>query len=91
MKLVQSQSLLGKRNLALLELLYATGIRVSECANIQLKDLDFDFATILGNGKGRKERYVPFGSFASEAFNDYIEECKRTAYEGKHAPSIFVR
>jgi len=67
---------LGKRNLALLELLYATGIRVSECANIQLKDLDFDFSTVLVKGKGRKERYVPFGSFAFEALQRYINEVR---------------
>jgi len=68
---------LSKRNLALLELLYATGIRVSECANIQLKDLDFDFSTILVKGKGRKERYVPFGSFAFEALQTYIHDGAR--------------
>lgn len=68
---------LGKRNLALLELLYATGIRVSECANIQLKDVDFDFATLLVKGKGRKERYVPFGSFALDALQIYINEVRQ--------------
>ncbi|MCJ8006254.1 tyrosine recombinase XerC [Lederbergia wuyishanensis] len=64
---------LNIRNLALLELLYATGIRVSECANIQLKNVDFDFSTILVKGKGRRERYVPFGSFANEALQNYIQ------------------
>ncbi|MBS4193973.1 tyrosine recombinase XerC [Lederbergia citri] len=68
---------LSIRNLALLELLYATGIRVSECANIQLKDLDFDFSTILVKGKGRKERYVPFGSFAFDALQTYIHHGAR--------------
>lgn len=69
----EGPTLLDKRNLALLELLYATGIRVSECVSIQMKDIDFDFATILVKGKGRKDRYVPFGSFASKALQTYIE------------------
>lgn len=63
---------LGQRNRAILELLYATGIRVSECCNIQLRDLDMDLATLLVHGKGRKDRYVPFGSFAYDALETYI-------------------
>lgn len=65
---------LGKRNRALLELMYATGIRVSECAEIEDKDIDFDFSTVLVKGKGRKERYIPFGDFAREALLIYIEK-----------------
>ncbi|MCJ7839630.1 tyrosine recombinase XerC [Lederbergia sp. NSJ-179] len=69
-------TLLGKRNLALLELLYATGIRVSECAGVKLKDVDFEMATILVKGKGRKERYVPFGHFAQEALQIYVHKAR---------------
>lgn len=65
---------LGKRNRALLELLYATGIRVSECAEIEYKDIDFDFSTVLVRGKGKKERYIPFGDFAREALLTYIDK-----------------
>ena len=64
---------LGQRNQAILELMYATGIRVSECCNIKLEDVDFHLETILVTGKGRKQRYVPFGSFASEALRVYID------------------
>lgn len=63
---------LGQRNKALLELLYATGIRVSECSQIRLKDLDMYLSTVLVRGKGSKERYVPFGSFAQDALDTYI-------------------
>ncbi|MBM6618455.1 tyrosine recombinase XerC [Bacillus suaedaesalsae] len=63
---------LGQRNQAILELLYATGIRVSECCKLQLGDIDFSIGTILVNGKGNKQRYVPFGSFASDALELYI-------------------
>src|SRR4051812_15279557 len=52
---------LGLRNSALLELLYATGIRVGECSQLRLKDVDFFLSTVLVHGKGNKDRYVPFG------------------------------
>ena len=64
---------IGLRNWAALELLYATGIRISECCSIELKDIDFDLSTILIHGKGNKERYVLFGSFAHEALDRYIQ------------------
>lgn len=64
---------LGLRNKALLELLYATGIRVGECTKIQLSDIDFSVSTVLVRGKGQKERYVPFGSFAHQALEAYIK------------------
>jgi integrase/recombinase XerC len=67
---------LAIRNKALLELLYATGIRVTECANIQMNDIDFELCTLLVKGKGKKERYVPFGSFAEEAINEYIQKSR---------------
>jgi integrase/recombinase XerC len=60
------------RNRAIFELLYATGIRVSECTNIQIADVDLGLSTILVKGKGNKERYVPFGSFAHDALEQYI-------------------
>ncbi|TGB04817.1 tyrosine recombinase XerC [Halobacillus salinus] len=65
---------LGQRNQAILELLYGTGIRVSECTNVELRDLDFSLSTLLVHGKGNKERYVPFGAFASQALKHYIED-----------------
>ncbi|GGJ55868.1 integrase/recombinase XerC [Anoxybacillus voinovskiensis] len=64
---------LGQRNQALLELLYATGIRVSECCHIQLSHIDFSLSTILIYGKGNKQRYVPFGRFAKEALERYVQ------------------
>jgi len=63
---------IGQRNQALIELLYATGIRVSECCQIQINHIDFTLSTILVHGKGNKQRYVPFGSYASEALQRYI-------------------
>lgn len=63
---------LGQRNQAILELLYATGMRISECVSCKLSDIDLELGTVLVRGKGRKERYIPFGSFAREALKHYI-------------------
>ncbi|MEI5906163.1 tyrosine recombinase XerC [Bacillus spongiae] len=67
---------LQQRNLALFELLYATGIRVSECAGIQLNDLDRSRSILLVRGKGNKERYVPVGSFALDAMESYLSHAR---------------
>ena len=69
-----SDTVLGKRDRAILEVLYATGIRVSELAGIDLDDIDFKNESILVRGKGRKERIVPFGSKAREALRAYMED-----------------
>jgi integrase/recombinase XerC len=79
----ETKTPLGQRNKALLELLYATGIRVSECCQIRLKDLDFFLSTVLVHGKGNKERYVPFGSFASDSLEYYINKGRKKLLEGK--------
>lgn len=71
------------RDLALLELMYATGIRVSECAGIKLSDIDLDYETVLVQGKGRKTRYVPFGSFALEALTNYIHGARKRLLHGQ--------
>lgn len=65
---------LDMRNCALLEVLYGTGIRVSECVGLRMEDVDFDMGVMLVQGKGNKERYVPFGHYASVAMQDYIEQ-----------------
>jgi integrase/recombinase XerC len=66
------ETVLGKRDRAILELLYATGCRVAELAGINLDDMDFKNETIRLRGKRRKERIVPFGSKAKEALQSYL-------------------
>lgn len=65
---------LGQRNQAILELLYATGMRVSELCSLKESDLDLSMDTVLVHGKGSKQRYVPFGSYAHEALITYLED-----------------
>ena len=73
---VKTDTSLGSRNLALLELLYATGIRVNECVGLNMSDYDQQIGTLFVRGKGRKERYVPIGSYAMSALDDYIIEAR---------------
>jgi integrase/recombinase XerC len=67
-----SETELGKRDRAMLELLYATGIRVSELTKLDLGDIDFKDKLIRVTGKRRKERIVPFGDPAAAALKDYL-------------------
>jgi integrase/recombinase XerC len=72
---------LGKRDRAILELLYATGIRVSELVAIDLGDFDISDGFLRVLGKGRKERIVPFGRMAQEALGAYLHA--RSALSGR--------
>lgn len=80
------------RNRALLEVLYGTGIRLSECQQIQLDDIDFDMAVLFVRGKGNKDRYVPFGYYASQALSEYINQARSELMaKGKESHSyLFV-
>ncbi|MFX3624643.1 MAG: tyrosine recombinase XerC [Ectobacillus sp.] len=81
---------LGQRNQALLELLYATGIRVSECTGLKLEDIDFSIGTILVTGKGNKQRYVPFGSYAQDALQAYIKGGRNKLLKAKGSNALFL-
>lgn len=65
---------LGQRDLLILEILYATGIRVSELVNIKINDIDFYNKTIDIIGKGNKERYVSFGEYCEDILNKYLKD-----------------
>jgi integrase/recombinase XerC len=62
------------RDLAIFEMLYGCGMRVSELCGINMQDVDFADGWVIVRGKGRKERQVPFGSKASEALSAYLPE-----------------
>ena len=68
----ETDTVLGKRDRAILELLYASGVRVSELVGLNLMDIDFNHQTLRVKGKGRKERIVPFGSHAKAALEAYL-------------------
>ena len=67
----------GRRDRAVLELLYGTGLRLSECVRLDLQDLDLVSGTLLvRNGKGRKDRYVPLSGQAVKALALYLRESR---------------
>lgn len=76
---------MGVRDAAILELLYATGIRVGELCGLDLDDLDFDRNVVRVFGKGRKERTVPFGLPASAALRRWLAARRGVAREGSGA------
>ena len=78
------------RNKAILELLYATGIRVSECVSIELDQIDFYYSILRVMGKGRKERIVPFGQYAHDALLQYIKEVRPKLMKNKEHQRLFV-
>lgn len=77
LKSISTTTPLGLRNMALLELFYATGMRVSEIANLKLEQIDFELNLILVHGKGNKDRYVAFGEEAKTALNNYLVEARK--------------
>jgi len=64
------------RDRAILELLYATGIRVSECAGLKLDDVHFDSGHLRCTGKGNKMRIVPFGETARDRLQRYLSDAR---------------
>jgi integrase/recombinase XerD len=66
----KAEEFIGSRDRAILELLYATGIRVSECCQMKLSDVEDRFVKV--HGKGRKDRIVPLGKSALEAIDGYL-------------------
>jgi integrase/recombinase XerC len=87
---LQGQDKLTIRNKALLELLYATGMRVSECVSIGMDDLDRVIQIVKVMGKGRKERYIPYGQFAHDALEQYIGESRPKLMKNKEHALLFV-
>lgn len=69
----ESDSALVLRDMAILELFYGTGIRLSELANLKIDDIDFVNRLIKVSGKGGKERLVPLGEMATHALTQYLE------------------
>jgi len=64
----------GLRNRAMLEVMYAAGVRVSEAVGLDLRSVDLDERTIVVHGKGNKERMVPLGKPAEKALRRYLSE-----------------
>ncbi|MGB9750058.1 MAG: site-specific tyrosine recombinase XerD [Caldisericia bacterium] len=72
--IIPKEGFKGKRDRALIELLYSSGLRVSEIINLKINEVDLKNGYLKCFGKGSKERIVPFGTFAKNLLVDYIEE-----------------
>ncbi len=68
---IKSDTLLGKRNLAVFELFYSTGMRISELVNLDIKDIHFKKKIVKVTGKGSKQRMIPAGQRALNAISEY--------------------
>lgn len=81
---------LGIRDRAMLEIFYASGLRVSELANLQRSDLHLDNGYIRCIGKGRKERVIPVGDESIRLLNRYLEEVRPQLCENPHVQNVFI-
>ena len=78
------------RNKAMFELLYATGLRISELINLQFSNVDIDNSIVRVMGKGSKERMVPFNDIASKYLRLYIENYRNEILNGKYSDYLFI-
>lgn len=85
-----SDSPLDIRNRLILELLLATGMRVSELSNIKMNTIDFNNNEIKVHGKGNKERIVFYGSYAKDALDNYLYNSRNILLNGKESVFLLV-
>jgi len=78
------------RNKAMLELMYSSGLRVSELINLELSDIDLNNNYVRCFGKGSKERIVPVGEYSSKYLSIYINEYRDSMKKGYYTEKIFL-
>ena len=81
---------LGARDIAILEILYASGMRVSELVQLDLQSVDLHLGIALVFGKGSKERYVPLGEPSVKAIRVYLEAGRSKLIQGSHEKALLV-
>jgi tyrosine recombinase XerC len=83
LKAPDCSNVMGLRDMAILETLYSTGIRVSELVGLDENDIDFFGGMIKVQGKGKKERLVPIGSHAIKAINEYVDSKSKSKKDAR--------
>lgn len=87
---INTETLSGKRDAALFELIYSCGLRISEACDLKVANVHLNERLLLVHGKGDKERIVPFGSRAGEKLEYYLTEVRPQLVLGKNVPQVFV-
>jgi integrase/recombinase XerD len=80
----------GRRDRAMLELLYATGLRVSELVSLGVNDVNLETRVLVARGKGNKERLVPVGAPAAEAVKAWLAGAREAMLRGRRSRDLFV-
>jgi integrase/recombinase XerD len=83
-------TMIGRRDKAILEMLYATGCRVSELTGLDVYDVDFETDTAIVTGKGNKQRLVPFGSYASKAVRAWLDDRMEVRIPARDPGNLFL-
>ena len=81
---------LGQRDRAMLETLYATGLRVSELVGLKLHEINFDMGVVRVFGKGSKERLVPLGEAAIDEVRNYLNVARNELLNGRQSDDLFI-
>ena len=81
---------LGRRDLAILELFYSSGLRLAEVCSIRLETLDLDDGFLRVTGKGNKTRIVPVGGRANKALEDYLQNERSNLIKSRSSSEIFL-
>jgi integrase/recombinase XerD len=84
------KTVLGLRDKTIMELLYSCGLRISEVVQLQVNSVNFDEGLILVQGKGKKERIVPFGKRAERLLYGYLDTARGTLQKMKRSASLFL-
>ena len=84
------ETLLGQRDRAMLETLYATGLRVSELVGLKLHEVNFDMGVVRVFGKGSKERLVPLGEAAIDEVRNYLNVARNELLNGRQSDDLFI-
>lgn len=83
-------TLKGLRDKAMIEILYATGIRVSELVGLGLNDVNFELAYLVAYGKGSKERMVPIGEKAKNKLREYLDTVRPNLLKSRTSVNLFI-
>jgi integrase/recombinase XerD len=84
------KTVIGKRDKAILELMYASGLRISEVVQLKLDDVYLDEGFLRVSGKGGKERIVPFGATARDCLADYLSSSRPALLKGAKPAQVFL-